>query len=186
MRLFVAVELSELADPIQRVQTPLADIGGLRLTDPEQAHVTLQFLGETDDERLPELREAIDTAVAGCQVAPFELGLEEYGVFPSLEYITVVWLGVGSGEAELTALHERLERATTPLGFDPAEEAFVPHVTLARMDHAGGKDAVQELVREREPSAGTTTVRRVTLVQSTLTADGPVYEPLDRFALPGT
>ena len=54
------------------------------------------------------------------------------------------------------------------------------------MDHAGGKDAVQELVREREPSAGTTTVRRVTLVQSTLTADGPVYEPLDRFALPGT
>jgi 2'-5' RNA ligase len=183
MRLFVSADVDALSDGIAAIQEPFADASGLRLTDPTQAHVTLKFLGDTGEDRLPELRAAVERAVADSGVAPFRAELGGLGVFPALEYISVVWLGVRDGGEQLTRLHEYLERETTALGFDPEEHAFTPHVTLARMDHAGGKERVQELVRTRDPTAGTLSLDTVALTESTLTADGPVYETIERFDL---
>jgi 2'-5' RNA ligase len=185
MRLFVSADVDELADDIAAIQEPFAEASGLRLTDPGQAHVTLKFLGDTDEGRLPELRAAIEGVVADSGVDPFRAELGGLGVFPSLEYISVVWLGVREGSEQLTRLHEHVEERTTALGFDPEDHAFTPHVTLARMDHAGGKDLVQRLVENRDPTAGTLTIDAVCLTESTLTSDGPVYETVERFELPG-
>jgi 2'-5' RNA ligase len=185
MRLFVSVDLEGLADAIAAVQEPLADAPGIRLTDPAQAHVTLKFLGDTDPDRRPALGEALAEAVAAADVSPFEAEFGGLGVFPSLEYISVVWVGVreGHGAAELTRLHEEIEERTVDLGFDPEDHAFTPHVTVARMDHAGGKELVQNAVRERDPDVGSMTVSEVRLTESTLTDDGPVYETVERFSL---
>jgi len=61
-------------------------------------------------------KQAVETA----NVDPFECAVEGFGVFPSLDYISVVWGGVDAGSAELTALHEALEvETTTALGVDP-------------------------------------------------------------------
>ena len=124
MRLFVSADVDALAEDIAAVQEPFADASGLRLTDPTQAHVTLKFLGDTDPDRLSELRGAVERAVADSGVAPFDAELGGLGVFPNIEYISVVWLGVREGGTQLTALHERLEAETTALGFDPEEHAF--------------------------------------------------------------
>ena len=185
MRLFVSVDVDGLADGIAAIQQPFADAGGLRLTDPGQAHLTLKFLGDTDQRRLPDLTDAIETAITDSGVAPFRAELGGLGVFPDLDYISVVWLGVREGSDPLTGLHEHIEERTTALVFDPEDHAFTPHVTLARMDHAGGKERVQHLVRSRDPTAGTLTVDAVCLTESTLTPDGPVYETVERFDLPG-
>jgi 2'-5' RNA ligase len=185
MRLFVSVDVDELAEGIASVQEPFADAAGLRPTDPSQAHVTLKFLGDTEESRLPAIREALATAVEAADVTPFDATLGGLGVFPHLEYISVVWLGVreGAGTAELTRLHETVEAELTALGFDSEDHDFTPHVTLGRMDHAGGKELVQELVRERDPTVGTTTVSEICLTKSTLTEDGPRYEPVARVPL---
>jgi 2'-5' RNA ligase len=185
MRLFVSADVDGLAEKIAAVQRPFADAAGLRLTDPQQAHITLQFLGDTRSEQLPDLREAVRTAVADSGLGPFRTELGGLGVFPGLEYISVVWLGVHEGSEQLTALHERVESQTTALGLDPEEHVFTPHVTLARMDHAGDKKRVQELVETCDPTAGTLTLDTVCLTESTLTADGPVYETVEQFDLPG-
>jgi len=42
---------------------------------------------------------------------------------------------------------------------------------------------VQELVRERDPDAGTTRVEEIHLTESTLTPSGPEYETVERFPL---
>jgi len=183
MRLFVSADVDELAEGIAAVQEPLTDASGLRLTDPEQAHVTLQFLGDTPEHRLPELADAIETAVADSGVAPFPAELGDLGVFPNLDDISVVWLGVREGGQQLTRLHQHLEEQTTALGFDPENHEFTPHVTLARMDHAGGKDLVQTVVQNRAPTAGRLTVDAVCLTESRLTPDGPIYETVERFEL---
>ena len=183
MRLFVSADVDELAEEIAAIQEPFAEASGLRLTDPEQAHITLKFLGDTPERRLPAVTEAVETAVEESEVAPFRAELGGLGVFPSLEYISVVWLGVREGGGQLTRLHEHIEERTTALGFDPEDHEFTPHVTLARMDHAGGKELVQELVEERDPTAGTLSMEAVSLTESTLTADGPVYETVERFEL---
>ena len=197
MRAFFAVDLPDaLADPIAEIQADLGDAGGLSFTDPTQAHVTLKFLGEigaqsgsdgdrptVDDVVAAGERAVADAAVGGGPVEPFECELTGLGVFPEMDYISVVWAGVGDGTRELTALHESLEAETTARGVDPAAHAFTPHVTLARLSDARGKERVQRVVRERDPEFGRFGVDEIRLVESTLTPDGPEYETVATFAL---
>ena len=197
MRAFFAVDLPEsLAEPLAAVQTDLDDAAGVRVTDPTQAHVTLQFLGEidagdggSDDDNAADTPALDDVIAAGeravdrAGVTPFDCSIAGLGVFPTLDYISVVWAGVAEGSEELTALHEALEAETTALGVDADDHAFTPHVTLARMDDARGKDLVQRLVRERDPDFGRFEAATIELVESTLTSDGPEYETVASFDL---
>ncbi|ELY84597.1 RNA 2',3'-cyclic phosphodiesterase [Natrinema altunense] len=182
MRLFVSVDLpDDLADPVADLQDEFAAASGLDFTDPEQAHLTMKFLGETDEDRLPALERALSAAVDDADVDPFTVRYGGLGVFPSLDYISVVWLGVEAGGEELTRLHEAIEDRTTAMGFDPEDHEFTPHVTLARMNHAGGKELVQDLVREREPTIGEARVDEIRLTESTLTDEGPLYSTVESF-----
>jgi 2'-5' RNA ligase len=183
MRLFVSVDLDGLGEAVADAQARLPAVDSLRPVDPADAHVTLKFLGDVDADRVAALERALATAVADAGVAPFDLTVGGFGVFPSLEYISVVWLGVRAGGPALTRLHDAVERETTALGFDPADHAFTPHVTVARMDDARGKAAVQRVVRETDPDVGTVSVTEVRLTESTLTDAGPAYETVARFPL---
>lgn len=181
MRLFVSVDLDGLTEEVEAVQDLLADADGLNFLDPEQAHVTLKFLGDTDENRLPELTSALEIAVADSGVDPFTAEFGGLGVFPHLDYISVVWIGVRQGGDQLTTLHEAIEDRTTTLGFDPEDHDFTPHATIARMNHAGGKEVVQDVVRNQDPDVGTLEVSDVRLTESTLTADGPEYTTVEPF-----
>lgn len=183
MRLFVSIDLpEELAPAVEAIQDDFRDASGLDLTDPSQAHVTLKFLGEVDEDRLAVLEDAIVAAVDDAAVEPFEATYAGLGAFPDEDYIRVVWLGVAAGAAEMVALHDALERRTTAIGFDPAEHEFTPHVTLARMEHAGGKELVQRAL-ESEPVAGTARVEAIRLTESVLRPDGPAYSTVASFEL---
>jgi 2'-5' RNA ligase len=178
MRLFVSVDLPDsLAGEVAAVQDELRDASGLNVTDPEQAHVTLKFLGDVAESRVPDLEAAVETAVDSAGVTPFDAHFGGLGVFPSLNYISVVWLGVERGSEELAALHDAVEREFVENhGFDPEDHDFTPHVTLARMNHAGGKELVQDVVTRQHPEVGAMRVDAVRLTESTLTDDGPEYE----------
>jgi 2'-5' RNA ligase len=184
MRLFVSIDLhDDLTEGVAGVQERFADASGLSFTDPAQAHVTLKFLGDTDPERVPEITDAIAEAVDDVDFGPFETEFGGLGVFPSLDYISVVWLGVRDGSQAMTLLHEAIEPRVYDLGFEPEEHDFTPHVTLARMEHAGGKELVQEVVRDGDPTVGSMEVDQVRLTESELTADGPVYSTVEAFDL---
>ncbi|MFQ3294980.1 MAG: 2'-5' RNA ligase [Halobacteriales archaeon] len=184
MRLFVSVNLpDDLAESVRVVQDEFREASGLNFTDPEQAHMTLKFLGEVDRNRLPAIEGRLEAAVDAAAVDPFEVQYGGLGVFPSLDYISVLWFGVrdGHGDAELTRLAEAVEDELVAEGFDPADHDFTPHVTLARMNHAGGKDLVQENVRELDPTIGTAQVSEIRLTKSELTDKGPIYSTVERF-----
>ncbi|WP_311170292.1 RNA 2',3'-cyclic phosphodiesterase [Halobellus ordinarius] len=179
MRLFVSIDLPEqLAEAVADAQERFADAAGLRFVDPEQAHLTLFFLGDTDPERVDEIESALERAVEAAAVDPFELAVGGFGVFPSLDYISVLWAGVREdrGAAETTRLAEAVEDELTALGFEADDHEFTPHVTIARMDDARGKDLVQEVVRETDPDLGSFAVDAIRLKKSTLRNDGPEYE----------
>jgi 2'-5' RNA ligase len=184
MRLFVSVDLPDaLADGVAAVQEELRGSSGLNFTDPTQAHLTLKFLGETDPGRLDELEAALAAAVEEADVEPFEATIGGLGAFPSTDYIRVVWLGFEAGGEELTRLHEAIEERTVALGFYPEDHDFTPHVTVARMQHAGGKERVQQVLREQTPTVGSWTVEAVRLTESELGPDGPAYSTVARFPL---
>ncbi|QPV64446.1 RNA 2',3'-cyclic phosphodiesterase [Halosimplex litoreum] len=182
-RLFVSVDLDGLADGIAAVQDRFSGASGLNFVDPEGAHVTLKFLGDTDPDRLDDLTDELASAVDDAGVDPFECEFGGLGVFPSLDYISVVWVGTRSGGEELTRLHEAVEERTTTMGFDAEDHDFTPHVTIGRMDHAGGKELVQERVREDDPGVGRLAVEEIRVKESVLGPDGPTYDTVERLPL---
>ncbi|MYL16505.1 RNA 2',3'-cyclic phosphodiesterase [Halorubrum terrestre] len=190
MRAFFAVDLPDsLAPAVADAQAPFADAPGVNPVDPEQAHVTLKFLGDVggrDDETEPTVDDVIaagERAVDRAGVAPFKCAVAGLGVFPNREYVSVVWTGVDSGAEALTALHEALEAETTALGVDPADHEFTPHVTLARVETAAGAEAVRDALDAERPQAGSFSVGEIRLVKSTLTESGPEYDVVREFDL---
>lgn len=182
-RLFVSVDLDGLAEEVRAVQDQLRDASGLNFTDPEQAHLTLKFLGDADEARIPDIVTELERAVEESGVEPFSADFGGYGVFPHLEYISVVWLGVREGGEAVTSLFEAIEERTVEMGFESEDHEFTPHVTLARMKHAGGKELVQEVVEERNPHVGEMRVEEVRLTESVLTEDGPEYSTVEAITL---
>ena len=135
--------------------------------------------------RVDEVIGAIAAAVDEVDVEPFEATVGGLGAFPHSGYIRVIWVGVRDGANQFAALHEAIEESTVDLGFSPESNAFTPHVTLARMQHAGGKALVQEALDEGGPTLGTMWVDEVRLKRSVSTGDGPTYTTLARFRLGG-
>ncbi|MEE6210721.1 RNA 2',3'-cyclic phosphodiesterase [Salarchaeum sp. III] len=184
MRLFVSVDLPDaLHDDVADVQSEFADADGLSFIDPAQSHVTMKFLGDVPESEVDAVADALETGVTDIGIEPFEATYGGLGVFPNLDYISVLWLGVESGTEAFVRLHEAIEQELVEFGFDPEDHEFTPHVTLARMQHAGGKDLVRELVQEWSPTVGTARVSEVRLTESTLTHEGPEYETVAAVSL---
>jgi 2'-5' RNA ligase len=170
VRLFVSVDLPDIAEAVATLQDEFDPISGIRPTQPRNTHITLKFLGEVDADRLTEIRSAVETAVVDSGVRPFDAHMTGLGAFPS---------------GELRRLQAPIEDELTAIGFDPEDHDFTPHATVARMDHAGGKEQVQELLRTHSPDLGTQHVDHVALTESTLTDTGPEYETVARIPLSG-
>lgn len=181
-RLFVAVDVAPLAEGVADLQSDLPEADGLRHTDPEQAHVTLQFLGETADDRVEPVGDALAEAVATAGVDPFAATVAGVGAFPSRASASVVWAGVTDGSAELRRLHETVVDATTGMGFDEPAHEFTPHVTLARVDGDRERAAVRRFL-DRDPTVGHLTVDTVRLKRSVLGDDGATHETVRRIEL---
>ena len=184
MRLFVSINLpDDLSQSISEIQEAIEPAGGVRLTNPTQCHVTLKFLGEIDPAEVSRVVDGLSEAVETADIAPFEATVSGMGVFPELSYIRVIWLGIDEGATQVTTLAAAVERALVDRGFNPADHSFTPHITIARMDHAGGKELVQRVVNETHPTLGTMSVDEITLTESILTADGPQYETVETIPL---
>lgn len=176
-RLFVSVDIPPQFEPkVRDLQSHLRGTrADLSFTKPQQAHLTMKFVGNTPEERLDDVAGVLDEAAE--TVEPFEAELGGTGVFPSREYVSVVWVGVSEGVEELTRLHDALEEGTVERGFaDEAEHDYKPHVTLARMDSGRGKSEVLKFVDENEDvTVGSFEVSSLRLKSSVLRDDGSVH-----------
>lgn len=103
---------------------------GLRWADPDQAHLTLAFLGDQHDAALERVRASL-RSVARAH-APFQGDLRGAGAFPRSDAARVLWLGWGAGAEAVVALHSSLRSALTASGIALEARPFHPHVTLAR------------------------------------------------------
>ena len=102
----------------------------IRWTRLEKLHLTVEFFGFVEPERIPELEGALAQAATGAN--PFKLKLGGLGMFGNLRHPRVLWLGVES--EGLTALHDATSITLRAAGWKPEVRPFAPHLTLGRMD----------------------------------------------------
>lgn len=167
---------SELAD----VATPLAS---LRWTPAENIHLTLRFIGETDDARAERFADSL----ARVRVEPFILPVGGVGLFPTRGPAKVLWAGVGNGHTRLYQLRKQVDEALLAVDAGVAMPSFHPHFTLGRIgENYDAKELAHFLERHRALEAPPFRVTEFLLLRSELTPGRPpVYHPMRRFPLEG-
>ncbi|NWG17889.1 MAG: RNA 2',3'-cyclic phosphodiesterase [Chloroflexi bacterium] len=126
LRLFIAIDLPDTIK--DRLGDLCRGVPGAKWVSREQMHLTLRFIGETEDARF----EAMRSALGQLNAAPFSLSLKGVGQFPPRGAPRVLWVGVIAPPA-LAALQTRIESALVGLGVEPEDRPFSPHITLARL-----------------------------------------------------
>src|ERR1700693_3482961 len=113
MRLFTGIDLPEdVRERLERLLMHLRAAAHLKWSPVYNLHVTLKFIGEWPEEKLPQL----ETALRSVQARePIPADVKGLGWYPNPHHPRVFWVAVQGGEA-LTALAKDIEAAVTPLG----------------------------------------------------------------------
>jgi 2'-5' RNA ligase len=170
MRLFTALDLPDaLRERCATLRDP--DALDARWSSPSQYHLTLRFIGDVEAARFPRFRDAL------ADVDVPQVSCEPYGVdvLPSRRAPRVLMVGLQRTDS-LLALHAAISEALEPLGVEPEDRTYRPHVTLARLNDAP-PETVQAFLRAHDDVAFSAfTAGAFHLYESTLTPDGAVHD----------
>ncbi|HEY5309265.1 MAG TPA: RNA 2',3'-cyclic phosphodiesterase, partial [Casimicrobiaceae bacterium] len=161
--------------PGEEVRTRLAQLGRDvarksrgRAVSPENAHLTLAFLGDVARSRVPVLEQVGDRLPRTGFVVEFD----SLGAWRASG---VAWIAPAQLPPALVKLHSTLADALTAAGFVLETRPFRPHVTLARR------------CLQPQPRAHCAPIRwevdRLFLIGSELQPEGPVYRELANWNL---
>lgn len=174
-RLFVAIRPP---DPIRnRLLGLMGGISGARWQADEQLHLTLRFIGEVDR----HCADDIHAALGAIHHPRFEIALNGLGSFERRGRPAAIWAGVAPQEP-VRSLHKKVDQALERVGIEPDRRAFLPHITLARLNRSSGRVGAF-----LEDAGGITSapfeVDAFALYESDLTPEGAVYTQVERYPL---
>jgi 2'-5' RNA ligase len=174
-RLFVAIRPPRLIR--ERLLGLMGGVRGARWQSDDQLHLTLRFIGGVDRHGA----EDIHAALGAIHQPRFEIALNGVGSFDRRGQAEALWAGVAPQEP-LRILHNKVDQALARAGIPPGTRAYLPHITLARLNRSSGP--IAGLLEE---SGGVTSmpfpVRDFCLYESQLTPEGAVYTIVERYSL---
>jgi 2'-5' RNA ligase len=179
MRLFVGLPLAsevlkELSEAVVRLKAPH---DGLRWSSPESWHITLQFLGNTDQQHF----DCVLSRLAEIHAAPVRVRLGALGYFDRAG----VFFADVIPTVDLVSLAEQVTAETGKCGFVAEKRPYHPHITLARAKGEGRGRPLRTL-QDRVPHGVRFTGFTATdfqLYESHTRPEGAEYEVRGRFAL---
>jgi len=182
-RLFVAIKINPDAgftDQFRQLKTTLQQ-EKIKWVEEYNNHITLKFLGETEEKKIPEIENALSMVAVLHSI--FDIHLVGLGVFGSRYDPRVIWTGIEPRQ-ELVSLMQKIHQALEPAGFQPDRQNLVPHLTLGRIREIKDKERFRGIIDQfREISSVTMPVTRFILYESILKKEGPVYISLKSFNL---
>ena len=182
-RLFVAVPtppavrdaVTELVEMVRAAGDPaVRDVRWVRL---DGLHLTLRFLGPTEEDRIPGVAAAVDAVAAAT--APFHVAVGGAGAFPSVAHPRALWLAITGGAAELGATARTLDDRLAEVGWPRDDRPYRAHLTLARSDGVrAGPDVARRLIAAASTFETSFRAETLNLFES-ISGGGPArYEPL--------
>ena len=176
MRCFIAVDVSsEVKEELRKVEKELSNLDSgtrLKLVNPENLHITIRFLGDLTDTQINKVKEALKKV----KFEPFKVKLNNFGVFPSINFIRVVWVNVLPKE-QLIELEKEIDKVLGDVGFKRTKD-FETHITLARVKYIKDKKDFIEGLNKIVIKPIEFKIDGFSLKKSTLTREGPVYEDI--------
>jgi RNA 2',3'-cyclic 3'-phosphodiesterase len=165
-KLFAAVDLPPSI--LLSLQSTVPDaFPGVRVTGPDQLHLTLHYIGESD---LKSVRATLQSVVT----EPLPLVVRGIGRFDGAKGSTVVWAGVETSEA-LTALHQAVADTLATAGFTPETRPYFPHITLAWCDASVSRAIIDSIAATGPSLYAEGIVESFTLYSSEIVDGRPRY-----------
>lgn len=144
----------------------------LRVVPSANWHVTLRFLGDMSEQKLPALTKVLHDGVP--EPLHWSVRITGVGAFPQRSRPSVVWVGLKPDDA-IRQLATSLNQALGAIGIKPESKSFRAHVTLARLKGRPTQALNQLLTEMADTELGTCELGEVVLMQSELTSSGAVY-----------
>ena len=178
MRCFFAISLPRpildyLAGLSYEWQAQNQDIQ-LKWVEKENLHLTLQFLGDVELNRINEINKALREKI---HFTPFVLSLGGLGVFPNLRTPHLLKCGLIDQQKELIHIHKQISRVVMDSDIAIDDKPFSSHITLGRMKFCPNGVKINNLTVEKLNF----TVNVFQLGESTLTPEGPIYNTLYQY-----
>ena len=178
MRCFIAVAVpNRTKAKIKEIQQEIEKTGAnLRLVNPNNLHLTIKFLGEIDENQIEEVKTFLST----LKEEAFEVSVKGVGVFPSENYMRVIWIGLEKNKEKFLGLMQKADDNLNKI----REEKRKPkaHLTIARV--AMPNEKLKALIRKlKEIEIGKITVSSIKLMRSKLSPKGAEYSTLAEIKL---
>ena len=176
MRVFICIEFpDEVIKEVARVQEILGKMKFTgKMTELENLHLTLKFLGEVDDKN----EEKIKRLLGKINFSGFNVRLGNAGIFSYNKSPRIVWIKIeGKGIFEL---QKKIDNVLKDL-FRP-EERFMSHMTIARIKYIKDKKGFEEYVSNIGVRDINFKVNNFKIKASELDKIGPKYRTLEEFS----
>ena len=190
IRAFIAIELP---DPVKKNLSFIinslrpGEYPCVKWVSPQGIHLTLKFLGNIATDLVPRIADAIAQAAQGTP--PLKLQVGGLGCFPNLHRPRVIWVAVTGDVEPLITLQRGIDQALVPLGFAIEKRPFSPHLTLGRLRERaslGERNSIGKLVMStKSEGSPAQEVKQISLMRSTLTPSGAIYNRLASIELKG-
>jgi len=176
MRLFIAIPLpksvkrclSELEQPIE----------GVRWQKGGQYHLTLKFLGNTDEGKV----ELLQQKLSEIDFSAFSISINRFGYFPQGRHPKVLWVGIKESK-KVVDLYDCIEDKCVSIGFEADNHSFQPHITLARTKGARKRDVLSFINEHKQFCIPNIAVNDFVLYESRLHPNGAKHIRLKTFPL---
>lgn len=182
-RLFIAVKIipeDTFLKPVSSVKYDLHD-ESIKWVDTANIHITLAFLGDTDEELIPVLDKMLRERCTGS--GSFEIMLRGFGVFRNFRDPKVIWAGIeDSGSME--SLHRSISEGLKEMGFKTDDKPFSPHITIGRIRFIKDRERLKSVLgKYNDTEFQKVAVKEVILYESILRQTGSIYNSLVMYDL---
>ena len=148
---------------------------GIKPVKPYQGHITLKFLGNTEEDRISYI--AADVSKKMNEEEAFTIEYTGFGAFPGMQKARVLWLGFDDSSGHMAHLAHALDKSLFFFGFERERRKFQPHMTIGR---------IKKIIRPESLNRMNSTIKSkiyiekikidmITFFESELTPAGPVY-----------
>jgi 2'-5' RNA ligase len=174
-RLFAAIKIHPSSRYISLFNEISASMNHERIkwVEPENMHLTLKFFGETAENKIPLINQALQAAASESE--PFTIDIANTGIFGSRYDPKVIWFGINNNK-ELQLLAENIFSALEAYGWPRDRQNFVPHLTIGRIKEIKDKALFQQIISKYNTiEIQQEKVTEIILYESILDRKGPTY-----------
>jgi 2'-5' RNA ligase len=153
----------------------------IKWTDADNIHLTLAFLGDTEESSIREISSILKEKCEGF--GKFDFIIKGCGVFRNMNDPRIIWTGIEPSD-KVNMLNDLIMSGLNQLKIKMEERPFKPHITIGRIKQLNNPELLKSVIMKFHNSdIQTVPVNEVILFESILLKTGPVYKTLATISL---